>query len=107
MPAMWPRSQCRSGGVVAALLRLIATLRIVAKSLFDPSKAAGARTPPDPSGTEARPLTVSQASDLIRHALERHTPGTLHVVGQMSNLSTREHWYFSLKDDKAVLPCVV
>ena len=79
----------------------------MAKSLFDPSKAAGARTPPDPSGTEARPLTVSQASDLIRHALERHTPGTLHVVGQMSNLSTREHWYFSLKDDKAVLPCVV
>lgn len=76
----------------------------MAKSLFDPSKAAGAE--PQPNVDAARPLTVSQAADLIKNTLERHTPGSLRVVGQISNLSTRDHWYFSLKDDKAVLPCV-
>ena len=80
--------------------------RIVAKSLFDPQKAAGADPALTIAAADARPLTVSQASDLIKQTLERHTPGSLRVVGQMSNLSTRDHWYFSLKDDKAVLPCV-
>jgi exodeoxyribonuclease VII large subunit len=78
----------------------------VARTLFDPSKAAGAETPPPASGTDTRPLTVSQASDLIRHALDRHTPAPLRIIGQVSNLSTRDHWYFSLKDAHAVLPCV-
>lgn len=80
--------------------------RIVAKSLFDPAKAVGAKAAEASSSIDARPLTVSQASDLIKHALERHTPGTLKVVGQISNLSTRDHWYFSLKDENAVLGCV-
>lgn len=78
----------------------------MAKSLFDPQKAAGADATQKVAAGDARPLTVSQASDLIKQTLERHTPGSLRVVGQMSNLSTRDHWYFSLKDDKAVLPCV-
>ncbi len=80
--------------------------RNVAKSLFDPSKAAGAESATASQTADARPITVSQASDLIKQALERHTPGSLMVVGQMSNLSTRDHWYFSLKDEKAVLSCV-
>jgi hypothetical protein len=54
----------------------------VARTLFDPSKAAGAETAPAHAGTDARPLTVSQASDLIKHSLERHTPAALRVVGQ-------------------------
>lgn len=84
----------------------VAKLPVVAKSLFDPAKAAGAEQSQPAASTDARPLTVSQASDLIKNTLERHTPGSLRVVGQMSNLSARDHWYFSLKDDKAVLPCV-
>lgn len=55
---------------------------------------------------EARPLTVSQVSEIITRTLEDRIPSPLRVIGEVSNLSTRHHWYFSLKDDKAVLSCV-
>ncbi|MCH8825213.1 MAG: exodeoxyribonuclease VII large subunit [Planctomycetes bacterium] len=70
---------------------------------FDPDKAAGdsAKTKP----TRDR-LTVSQATQLIKSTLEQRLPATIHVIGEVSNLAHSNHWYFSLKDDKAVLSCV-
>jgi exodeoxyribonuclease VII large subunit len=70
---------------------------------FDPDQALGAETPP---GDRSKPLTVSDVAELIKVTLERHTPSPLRVIGQVSNLSCRGHWYFSLKDESAVLGCV-
>ena len=96
---------------------------------FDPDRAAG--PPPDPTRAEFRAreeaperrgrarngnsgsngdspphYTVSQAAELIRLTLERKTPVPLRVIGQVSNLNARAHWYFSVKDQYAVLNCV-
>ncbi len=57
-----------------------------------------------PSGEPA--LRVSQIADRIGKVLLDHLPRKVRVVGEMSNLSQRNHWYFSLKDDQAVLNCV-
>jgi len=57
--------------------------------------------------TEARDLTVTQASELIRKTLEDRIPSPVRVKGEVSNLNQRSHWYFSLKDDQSVLSCVV
>ena len=51
-------------------------------------------------------MTVSEVADLIRSTLENHMPSPLRVIGQVSNLNTRKHWYFSLKDEQAVVSCV-
>lgn len=56
--------------------------------------------------TEAHRLTVSQASELIRTTLESRIASPLRIIGEVSNLSVRQHWYFSLKDEHAVLSCV-
>lgn len=58
------------------------------------------------SVTEADQLTVSQAAELIKTTLEQRIPAPLRVVGEVSNLKTPGHWYFSLKDEHAVLQCV-
>ncbi|MCI0363840.1 MAG: exodeoxyribonuclease VII large subunit, partial [Phycisphaerales bacterium] len=90
------------------------------RSLFDPGRAVGAEPiepvrpgTPAPSAeagraqAESAPLTVGQASELINRALEGGLPATIRVVGQVSNLKANNHWYFSLKDEQAVLLCVV
>lgn len=82
---------------------------------FKPEQMQG--PPPDPaapakreqkrfaSAAEAQQLTVSQVSELIRTTLEG-IPSPLRVVGEVSNLSAASHWYFSLKDENAVINCV-
>jgi exodeoxyribonuclease VII large subunit len=70
---------------------------------FDPDHALGAE-PPRERGSKH--LTVSEVAELIKSTLERHTPSPLKVIGQVSNLSSRGHWYFSLKDESAVIGCV-
>lgn len=70
---------------------------------FDPDQAVGADPPAEPQRDH---LTVSEVSALIKSTLERHLPPTLRVIGQVSNLSRRNHWFFSLKDENAVLGCV-
>ena len=57
------------------------------------------------SMADAQHLTVTQVSELIRTTLEG-IPSPLRVVGEVSNLSAQNHWYFSLKDEGAVLNCV-
>jgi exodeoxyribonuclease VII large subunit len=81
----------------------------VARLPFRSSDAVG--PPPEhraaAGGAEPKPLSVSQASDLIKRTLEDRLPSPLRVIGEVSGLSARNHWYFSLKDDEAVLSCVV
>src|SRR5688572_29773213 len=93
---------------------------LIGRSLFDPGRAVGAE-PVDPvrpaisvrpaeaarAQAESAPLTVGQAGELINRALDGGLPATIRVVGQVSNLKANSHWYFSLKDEQAVLLCVV
>ncbi len=59
------------------------------------------------SRTTDQPLTVTEVAGRIRGALEAGLPGKLRVVGEISNLSNRSHWFFSLKDGGAALRCVM
>lgn len=52
------------------------------------------------------PMTVSELAGRIRGALDRHMPTPVRVVGEVSNLSKRTHWFFSLKDGGACVRCV-
>jgi len=54
----------------------------------------------------APPLRVGQVAELIKLALESGVPSPLRVVGEIGGLSQRNHWYFTLKDEEAVLSCV-
>jgi exodeoxyribonuclease VII large subunit len=51
------------------------------------------------------PLTVTQVCDQARGVLDGL--GRVCVIGEVSNFSGRTHWYFSIKDAKAVLGCVM
>jgi len=85
---------------------------------FDPSRARGssarADSPPNPALPAAasaapespRPLHVAELAALISLALENSLPQRVRVLGEISNLSRRNHWYFSLKDADAVVKCV-
>ncbi len=63
--------------------------------------------PPDsePAGPD-RPMTVAQLAGRIKRALTDGLPGKVKVVGEVSNLSDRTHWFFSLKDGGAAMRCV-
>jgi len=69
---------------------------------FDPAEALGPEELPRTSDH----LTVSEVTELIRTTLELQVPSPLRVIGEVSNLSCRKHWYFSLKDEQSVLSCV-
>ncbi|MFK7960430.1 MAG: exodeoxyribonuclease VII large subunit [Phycisphaerales bacterium] len=65
--------------------------------------------PPAPSpaaSADPPPLTVSALNEQVRRALQDGLPGRLRVRGEISNLSRRGHWYFSLKDAGGVVSCV-
>ena len=49
---------------------------------------------------------MSELSGLIKTTLEQRLASPIHVVGQVSNLGMRNHWYFSLKDEQSVVSCV-
>ncbi len=53
-----------------------------------------------------RPMTVGELAGRIKRALADGLPGKVRVVGEVSNLSDRTHWFFSLKDDGAAMRCV-
>ena len=50
-------------------------------------------------------ITVTEASGRIRRAIE--STGRLRIVGEVSNFSHRQHWYFTLKDGESQLDCVM
>jgi exodeoxyribonuclease VII large subunit len=53
--------------------------------------------------------TVSQVNTLIKTVLENNLPGRLTITGEITDwkLHHRGHCYFLLKDENAVLPCVM
>ena len=87
----------------------------VARRPFNPDDASGAPAPDSTPArrerrfahlAEATQLTVSQVSELIRTTLETRIASPLRVVGEVSNLNVRQHWYFSLKDESSIISCV-
>ena len=102
------------------------------RPLFDPSRmrAADLREPSDaqraaqqaaavthdaaahvaaPGSQESAPLTVTRLNQLIRGALASAFPSTIHVVGELSNVTAAGtgHRYFTLKDGTGELRCVM
>lgn len=86
---------------------------------FDPNRMKGAKTgqragsggdTPLASVLEQansdQPLTVSQLASGIDQALRTGLPASVVVEGEISSLSHRTHYYFSLKDDRAVIGAV-
>ena len=53
------------------------------------------------------PLSVSQLATKIEHAIKAGVSEQVHVVGEISSLSNRTHYYFVLKDAKCVINAVV
>lgn len=80
---------------------------------FDPSLARGGLFGPPSDAApragaaqgEAPPLSVTQATDRIKRAVEGI--GQVRVVGEVSNFSSPRHWYFTIKDSESQLGCVM
>lgn len=53
------------------------------------------------------PWTVSTLAGAIDTALRQGVAGPVRVVGEVSGLRDRTHWYFDLKDENAVVNCVM
>jgi exodeoxyribonuclease VII large subunit len=84
---------------------------------FDPERMKGPRgglfagpggnpSPGAPDEGE-RALRVSELASIIDRALREGTPRRVRVVGEVSGFTDRTHWYFSLKDEDAVVSCVM
>ncbi len=65
----------------------------------------------DPKQREFRQpvLTVSAVTALVKNAITDGLPGTVHVVGEISNFKRHSsgHLYFTLKDEASELACVM
>ncbi|MEO0513666.1 MAG: exodeoxyribonuclease VII large subunit [Planctomycetota bacterium] len=53
------------------------------------------------------PWTVAELAGRIKGVLTDHLPRRVRVVGEVSNLSDRNHWFFSLKDASASIRSVM
>ncbi|MGE0479904.1 MAG: exodeoxyribonuclease VII large subunit [Phycisphaerae bacterium] len=75
---------------------------------FDPSRIRPHAGEP-PGGTAATTLSVRQVNELVRGAINRHIPATIHVLGEVGDLSrpASGHLYFTLKDAASELRCVM
>ncbi|MFO0839257.1 MAG: exodeoxyribonuclease VII large subunit [Phycisphaerae bacterium] len=79
------------------------------RPLFDPFRIRApddlAAPPPSTPGT----VTVRQVNEMVRGAINRHVPATLHVLGEIGDLSrpTSGHIYFTLKDSASELRAVM
>src|SRR5690606_8675867 len=84
----------------------IRTARPPGSSATPGSPGAASGTAPATSPGGAAPMTVTQVSALVRGILTEHAPTRIAVVGQISNLSARSHWFVSVRADGASLRCV-
>ena len=78
------------------------------KKLMDDQKAATAKPAGKPTPT-ADALTVSQLTSQIERALQGAFPGSVRVLGEVSNFKSHSsgHLYFTLKDASACINCVM
>ncbi|MFM1823479.1 MAG: Exodeoxyribonuclease 7 large subunit [Planctomycetota bacterium] len=72
-----------------------------------PPPQTDAPAPPARAPSKPAELSVTDFSDLISRTLEEGMRGQFRVHGEIANLSKRNHWYFSIKDAKSVLSCVM
>ncbi len=74
------------------------------RPVFDPDRISVPR--PNIGG---RTFTVSQLNSLIKRVLSDQLPGSIHLIGEISNLTrhTSGHVYLTLKDDRAEIRCVM
>ncbi len=72
---------------------------------FDPDRIG---VPRIVTGTE-RTFTVSQLNSLIKRILGDQLPGTIHLIGEISNLTRHAsgHVYLTLKDNRGEIRCVM
>ena len=77
-------------------------------SATPPAEFSAAVTSSTP--TERPPLSVAQLAAIVEGLIRDHLPGSIRVIGEISNFSNRTHWYFSLKEGQvggAVINCVM
>ncbi len=80
---------------------------------FDPRRVRGGDSPDRAAGLftgrDASIISVSQLTRMVKGALEAALPTTLHVVGELSNVSRPSggHIYFTLKDASSEVRCVM
>ncbi len=74
-----------------------------------PAAVSGSLSAATPGAVVSRvhELSVSAFNELVARTLEDSMRGQFRVVGELANLSRKGHWYFSIKDARAVLPCVM
>jgi exodeoxyribonuclease VII large subunit len=69
--------------------------------------AAPKRVVPPPAQAGDAPWSVSHLAGEIDGALRKGIAGAVRVVGEVSGFRDRTHWYFDLKDEGAVVNCVM
>lgn len=61
----------------------------------------------DESSTDkVHAMTVSEFTERVKVVLAGGFPAKIRIAGEISNLSDRSHWFFSLKDEGAAVRCV-
>ncbi|MCC6360688.1 MAG: exodeoxyribonuclease VII large subunit [Phycisphaerales bacterium] len=80
--------------------------------LFDPKRIQvpeGERSAAARRDTGEQLLSPEQVNELVRGAVVKHLPATVHVVGEIGDFSraTSGHLYFTLKDRVSELRCVM
>ncbi|HOM50270.1 MAG TPA: exodeoxyribonuclease VII large subunit [Phycisphaerae bacterium] len=75
------------------------------RPIFDPTRMAAK----EDANLAPRSLTVSQLNALVKRVLGTGLPATIHLVGQISNVSrpTSGHLYFTLKDERSEVRAVM
>jgi len=73
----------------------------------DPPRAGQNVAPADAARADDKPWSVSRLTGHVKRALQAGLPARVRVVGEVSNLSDRNHWYFSLKDETASIRAVM
>lgn len=76
---------------------------------FDPEKMRGPKPAgrPRTPGVPADAIGVSELAERIDAALRGSFSERVKVFGEISGFNDRTHWYFSLKDEGAVVSCVM
>lgn len=87
------------------MMRYTAGLMAALFSPPDPEPDPPSSTRPTRGGDAPMPVSVLAAT--IKAVLADGLPGKVRVVGEVSNLSNRQHWFFSLKDASASIRCVM
>lgn len=97
-----PRKTSRSKGAARPRAKAVA-----GKAGAKPPEVEAAPATATPSPGSARPLRVSELCTLIDQALRVGVKSPVRVVGEVSNFRDRTHWWFALKDEAAVVDCVM